>query len=152
MQTFATAHFRPIAYIALHDAEARACATRILEHAGWTVLHQPTGFHLLHAISGLIEGDHAWLRPGLIVVDAFARGCAGTTIATGLRELGITIPIVLVTAAGQPLALPTADPMLRVTTLADVERVVGELAPNIAHAARLYGQASSSKPVPSLAT
>ena len=108
----------PIAYVSLHDVPTRMRVHAILEQAGWTVLDQPTGFHVLQALSGLIEGDHGWVRPGLIVIDAFSRGCAGTTIAAGLRELGIAIPIVLVTKPAK---------------LDEVERVVAEVAPNIAH-------------------
>lgn len=100
MQTGHSEQFRPIAYVALQDADARTRVASLLERAGWTVLHQPTGFHVLQAISGLIEGDHSWLRPGLIVIDAFSRGCAGTSIAAGLRDLGIAIPIVVVAAPG----------------------------------------------------
>ena len=133
MQAAKTEQFKPLADIALQDAQARARVASILEHAGWTVRHQPSGFHLLQAIAGLIEGDHAWMRPGLIVIDAFSRGCAGTTIALGLRELGIGIPIVLVTAAGQPQPLPQTDRMLRVAPVTDVERVVRELVPAIGH-------------------
>lgn len=139
-----TEQFKPIAYIALQDAQARARVASTLEHAGWTVLHQPTGFHLLQAIAGLIEGDHAWMRPGLIVIDAFSRGCAGTTIALGLRELGITIPIVLVTAPGQPLPLPQTDRMLRVSPVTEVERVVHELVPRIANSPCSPTSASAS--------
>lgn len=96
---------RPVAYIAIHDRAARARIVSVLEHAGWAVIPQPTGFHVIQAISGVIEGDHTWLQPSLIVVDARARGCAGTTIAAGLRELGITIPIVLVAAPGESLPI-----------------------------------------------
>jgi FixJ family two-component response regulator len=88
--------WRPVAYVTMHDASARAKITAVLERAGWAVISEPTGFHLIQALAGVIEDGQAWLRPGLIVIEARARGCAGTTIAAGLRELGIEIPIVLV--------------------------------------------------------
>ena len=119
--------FRPVAYVSIQDAAERARVVDALERAGWLVIPQPTGFHLIRAIAGVIEGDYAWLKPGLIVVDAWSRGCAGTTIAAGLRELGIAIPIVLVTAPGEAPPLP-ADRTLRVVDAAQVETVVGELA------------------------
>jgi hypothetical protein len=65
-------------------------------------------------MADVIEGEQTWRRPALIVIDAFARGCAGTTIALGLRDLGIAIPIVLVTAPGQPVPITSTDPMLHV--------------------------------------
>lgn len=97
--------FRPVAYVSVQDAAERARLIDVLERAGWLVIPQPTGFHLIRAIAGVIEGDYPWLRPGLIVVDAWSRGCAGTTIAAGLRELGIAIPIVVV-EPGQAPAIP----------------------------------------------
>lgn len=111
---------RPVAYIAIHDRAARARIVSILERAGWAVIPQPTGFHVIQAISGVIEGDQTWLRPSLIVVDARARGCSGTTIAAGLRELGITIPIVLVAAPGDVLpASPDGTPYIVDSASAD---------------------------------
>lgn len=99
--------FRPVAYVSIQDAAERARVVDALERAGWLVIPQPTGFHLIRAIAGVIEGDYAWLKPGLIVVDAWSRGCAGTTIAAGLRELGIAIPVVVV-APGEAPPLPAA--------------------------------------------
>ena len=94
---------------------------------GWAVITQPTGFHLIQAISGVIEGHRGWLQPGLIVIDAWSRGCAGTTIAAGLRDLGIAIPIVLVAAPGEALPV-SSDAMLRIVDTASIERVATELA------------------------
>jgi CheY-like chemotaxis protein len=115
-----------IAYISMQDPDARAPLVAVLERAGWTVISEPTGFHLVSAISGVIEGDRNWLRPDLIIVDAWARGCAGTTIAAGLRELGITIPIVLVAARDQPLPL-SPDRTLRITEADNAAQVVDEV-------------------------
>lgn len=120
-------HWRPVAYVTMQDSTARAGIVAALERAGWAVIPQPTGFHLIQAIAGVIEGHHPWLRPGLIVVDARSRGCAGTTIAAGLRDLGITIPIVLVAAPSE--ALPgSEDSTLRIVDAASAARAVAELA------------------------
>lgn len=118
--------WRPIAYVALKDTITRTRVVNILERAGWLVFAQPTGFHLLAAIADVIE-DRTWLKPGLIVIDAHARGCAGTTIAAGLRDLGIVIPIVLIAAPNEALPL-SSDDMLRITESASAEAVVDELA------------------------
>jgi hypothetical protein len=120
-------HYRPVAYVAMQDRAARQRIIHVLERAGWVVIPQPSGFHLIQAIAGLIDGHQPWLRPGLIVVDAHARGCAGTTIAAGLRDLGITIPIVLIAASGE--ALPVSpDRTLRIVDDASAEQTVAELA------------------------
>jgi hypothetical protein len=119
--------WQPIAYVALADPDARHRLATLLERAGWTVIVPPTGFHLVRAIAGVIEGQHLWRRPSLIVVDAWARGCAGTTIATGLRELGIMIPIVLVAAPGESLPVSSL-PRVHIVERELAERVVADLA------------------------
>lgn len=121
------ASWRPVAYLTIQDSVARARIAGALERVGWTVIPQPTGFHLIQAIAGVIDGHQTWLRPGLIAIDANSRGCAGTTIAAGLRDLGITIPIVLIAAPGAPLPL-SPDPMLRIVDTAGAEAAVTELA------------------------
>lgn len=120
-------HWRPVAYVAMHDRVARQRIVSALERTGWAVIPQPTGFHLVQAIAGVIDGQQPWLRPGLIVVDAGSRGCAGTTIAAGLRDLGIMIPIVLIAAPGEALPV-SADRALRIVDSAAAERAVAELA------------------------
>ena len=119
--------WRPVAYVTLHDKTAREEIVKVLERAGWAVIPQPTGFHLIEAISGVIEGQQTWLRPSMIVIDARSRGCSGVTIAAGLRELGITMPIVLVAAPGE--ALPVSpDQTLRIVDAASAKTTVTELA------------------------
>jgi hypothetical protein len=126
--SYPTEPFSSLAYIALDDLALRARVISILEDAGWTVVTEPTGFHLLGDIADVIDGEHTSRRPGLIVIDAYARGCAGATIALGLRELDITIPIVLALAPGQPRPAASSDRMLHVVERDCVERVVHELA------------------------
>ena len=120
-----TSRWRPVAYVAMQDPTARRRITTVLERAGWVVRPQPSGFHLVQAIAGVIEGHQPWLRPGLIVVDAHARGCAGTTIAAGLRDLGIVIPIVLVTAPGQALPVSPDDTLWIVDDVSAETTVAG---------------------------
>src|ERR1051325_6445055 len=119
--------WRPVAYLTVQDDSARARITSALDRMGWAVITQPTGFHLIRAISGVIEGHRGWLRPELIVIAAWSRGCAGTTIAAGLRDLGIAIPIVLVAAPGETLPV-SSDATLRIVDTTSVERAVTELA------------------------
>jgi CheY-like chemotaxis protein len=119
--------WRPMAYVTIEDEVAHAEIVSTLERCGWAVIPQRTGFHLIQAISDVIEGHRSWLRPSMIVIDARARGCSGVTIAAGLRDLGITIPIVLVAARGETLPV-SADQTLRIVDAASAKSAVTELA------------------------
>jgi hypothetical protein len=99
MMTHTSTNWRPIAHIAVQDVVCRAAVVETLRRRGWSVVEQPTGLHLIHAISGIILGDQPSLQPGLIVADAIGRGCNGESIALGLRDLGLRIPIVLITSS-----------------------------------------------------
>jgi hypothetical protein len=90
------APWRPVAYIAVDDATCRARIAETLQRLGWNPIEQPSGFHVLRAIADVIERDGGYVPPGLIIVDEISRGCSGSTLAKGLRELGCAIPIVLV--------------------------------------------------------
>ncbi|MBZ0233845.1 MAG: hypothetical protein K8M05_16065 [Deltaproteobacteria bacterium] len=96
--------WRPVAYIAVDDPTCRAGATAALERLGWTVIERPSGFHILSAITDVVEQQALGSRPGLIIVDEISRGCSGATLARGLCELGCSIPIVLVRDPWSPLA------------------------------------------------
>jgi FixJ family two-component response regulator len=104
MTNHTSTEWRPIAHVSVQDAACRIAIVDTLYRRGWSVVEQPTGLHLIHAISGLILGDQPWLRPGLIVADAAARGCSGLSIAAGLRDLGSRIPVVVVARAADELA------------------------------------------------
>lgn len=116
---------RPIAYVTLKDAAVRDRVVQRLYRAGWAVRTPSTGFHLIEQISDLIEARTRRSRPDLIVIDAHARGCAGTTIAAGLRELGITIPIVIVTGPGETVRAAAGA---EIVDRDRVEQVVARLA------------------------
>jgi CheY-like chemotaxis protein len=118
---------RPVAYVAMQEPADRERITSVLERAGWAVVLQPSGFHLIQAIAGIIDGHEDRLQPCLIVVDARSRGCTGTTIAAGLRDLGITIPIVLIAGPGEALPVST-DQSLRIVDSASAAKVVADLA------------------------
>ena len=118
---------RPVAYVSMQDAARRARVIAVLEGAGWTVVTQPSGFHVVHAIADVIEGRRAWLQPSLIVIDTHSPGCAGTTVALGLRELGIEIPIVLVGSPGETLPV-SPDQMLRIVDASAADAAVAEIA------------------------
>ena len=111
MTNHASTEWHPIAHIAVADPACRAAIIDTLNRRGWSIVEQPTGLHLIHALSGLILGDQPWLRPGLIVADAAARGCSGLSIARGLRDLGSRIPVVVVARAADELAAMHEGPL-----------------------------------------
>ena len=126
----------PLAYVALADPRERDAVLSTLSRAGWESVAQPTGFHLLQALADVIEGSHR--APDLIVIDAFARGCAGATIARGLRELGIATPVVLVAPRDVKL---DADARTYVVEAGTAARAVEALAAPLraSHAALIGG-------------
>ena len=127
MMTHTSTKWRPIAHIAVQDAKCRSAIAETLQRLGWSVVEQPTGLHLIHAISGIILGDQPWLRPGLIVADAVGRGCSGASIALGLRDLGLHIPVVLITGSTDKLpppngAITIVDPAYAASSVARLAR------------------------------
>jgi hypothetical protein len=90
------APWRPVAYVSVDDDTSRARIVDDLQRLGWTVSEQPSGFHVLSALADVIDTGGTDPRVGLIVVDEISRGCSGSTLARGLRDLGSTIPLVLV--------------------------------------------------------
>jgi CheY-like chemotaxis protein len=111
MKNHASTEGHPIAHVTVDNVAYRAAIVDTLHRHGWSVVVHPTGLHLIHAISGLILGDQPWLRPGLIVADAAARGCSGLSIARGLRDLGSRIPVVVVARAADELATGRDGPL-----------------------------------------
>jgi hypothetical protein len=118
--------WRPIANISVDDGPCRMKIKDALHRQGWAVVEHPTGFHLITAIAEIIEGAQPWLQPGLIVVDAVSRGCLGTTIAAGLRDLGIDIPIIIIRKPGDPTPI-NEDPHTHVVELANAATRIAEL-------------------------
>lgn len=94
---------RPIAHVAIRDERRRAAIAGSLRREGWQVLESPTGFHLLEHLSPAILGEAATPMPALLVVDAISPGCSGLTIAAGLREMGHSMPVVLVASEDRPV-------------------------------------------------
>ena len=127
MNTHTSTEWHPIAHVTIEDAGCRAAIIDTLHRRGWSVVEQPTGLHLIHAISGLILGDQPWLRPGMIVADAAARGCSGLSIARGLRELDARIPVVVVARATDELSA-MRDGRLTIVAPSNAVKTVEQLA------------------------
>ncbi len=122
------------AYIAINNHTERARIGEALHRRGWTVIEHATGFHLLSELADVIDGKTEKL-PGLLVVDAVGRGCAGLTIAAGLRDLGVVVPLVLVAHPGLH-APDTDDGAVRVVTSENALQALDEIAPSTGSTAR----------------
>jgi DNA-binding response OmpR family regulator len=90
-------HSRPVCYLAIRNDQTRTAVEAQLARRGFEVIETPSGFHLLEALSGSILGDAP--RPvDLVVVEERLPGCRGSSIAEGLRALGMNIPVAVVDA------------------------------------------------------
>lgn len=125
-QMATSAQDRPVVYIAVEDSACRAAIADALRHQGAAVLEYRTGFHLLGALAELIEGGRPPLRPGLLVVDAVLRGCSGMTIASGLGDLGLQIPVAVVTKPGEPV--PDFHGPIQIVSASRAASAIAELA------------------------
>lgn len=106
----------PTCYTVIRDATTRRKISDSLAALGWSVVQPPTALDLLHELSGCILGDRPPRPVDLVVVEEAAPGCRGSTIARGLRELGISVPVALIATAPPPV-IPPEDPEQRVFVL-----------------------------------
>lgn len=90
------ATWRPLAHVALRDDQLRRKVVEGLRAQGWAVVDAESGHHLLLNLSGFLMDLEPWWPPKLVVVDVISPGCLGTTIAEGLRDLGLPVTTVLV--------------------------------------------------------
>jgi len=86
----------PICYTAIRDEAIRAELARSLAQLGWRVVERPTGFHIVQELADVILERAPAPPVGLLVVDEPSHGCRGSSIARGLRELGIQVPVTVV--------------------------------------------------------
>jgi hypothetical protein len=86
----------PVSYIAIRDAALRARVASELATLGWHVVERPSGFHLVEELADVILERAPKPQVGLVVVEEPSPGCRGSSLALGLRELGIDVPITVV--------------------------------------------------------
>jgi CheY-like chemotaxis protein len=91
---------QPLALTSIADVKERKRVRKLLRKRGCKVHELESGYHLVQAMSGVILGG-APDPIQVIVCDAISAGCSGVTIAAGLRDLRLDIPVVLI--------WPTAD-------------------------------------------
>src|SRR5688572_29836158 len=90
------AEWREFAYVVIEDPMCRVAVVQALLVAGWRVEQRATAFHLIEDLCDLIIEGGERAGPGLLVLDARARGCSGISIAHGLRALGVEVRIILI--------------------------------------------------------
>jgi hypothetical protein len=86
----------PTCYTAIRDATIRAQLARSLARLGWRVIERQTGYHLIEELADVILEKAPKPPIGLVVVDEPSPGCRGSSIARGLRELGIEVPVTVI--------------------------------------------------------
>lgn len=114
-----------VAHVAVSDTILREVLAHELREIGFTAVGAPDGYHLLQSLSDALCSNAPRNNVGLIVVDAVSRGCCGTTIAAGLRELGWNGPIVLLADDPSDTDIPdvhTATPRLAPILVAQLGR------------------------------
>jgi hypothetical protein len=124
------APWRPTAYVSVGDDACRARVVDTLQRLGWITTEHASGFHILSALADDIdEGGGVKARVELIVVDEVSHGCSGATLARGLRDLGCSVPIVLVrgpwsasTRGSYGRSVHVVDRAQAHTTIADLVR------------------------------
>jgi CheY-like chemotaxis protein len=126
-QMATSAPWRPVVYIAVEDSAYRTAIVDALHRQGAAVIEYRTGFHLLGALADLIEGAQPPLKPGLLVVDAVSPGCSGITIAAGLRDLDVDIPVVIVARPGDPVVDDSDDRLIRVVSASHAASSISEI-------------------------
>jgi hypothetical protein len=132
--------WRPVAYLAIRDDAMRTRLEAVLRQTGWTTISAPTGVDLVHALSGLILGDESRVDVGLVVVDEALPGCRGSTIAAGLRDLGIVVPVAIIAPDrfdDQLAGLDDPDRGIYVLDAASAQVAVGAIAHARTVAARM---------------
>jgi FixJ family two-component response regulator len=122
-----SAHCRPVVYIAVQDRTCRAAIVDALHRQGLAAIECPTGYHVIEATADVIDGCQLALGPALIIVDAMSRGCSGMTIAAGLRDLDVRIPVVIVARPGDAI-VDSDDPMIRVVHASHAASAIAEIA------------------------
>ncbi len=101
----------PTCYTAIRDEAIRAELARSLAELGWRVVERRTGFHLVEELADVILERAPRPAIGMVVVDEPSPGCRGSSIARGLRDLGIEVPV---TVIAPPEVAPPEAPEERI--------------------------------------
>jgi CheY-like chemotaxis protein len=105
-------YWRPVAHVALANHRDARQISVALQRQGYLVFEHADGVALVAALADHIE-QRQGRPPDLIVADVRARGCSGATVASGLHELGIITPVILIAGATDPV--PVRDQLWTVS-------------------------------------
>lgn len=83
--------------LAEDDPEMRALLSQVLRRAGYEVRETTDGKAALAVLT-----DRDWFRdrPDVLITDVRMPGCDGLSVAAAIREMGLNLPVVLMTAFG----------------------------------------------------
>lgn len=91
----------PRILVAEDDGEMRRLLVSALARDGYDVLPAPNGIELLADLAASLL-DPEERRPDLIITDVRMPGVSGLDILAGLRADGWRMPVILITAFGDP--------------------------------------------------
>jgi hypothetical protein len=87
---------KPTCYTAIRNAATRAELMQSLTKLGWRVVDRKSTYHLVEELADVILGKAPKPEVDLVVVEEPSPGCRATTLARGLRELGIAVPVTVI--------------------------------------------------------
>jgi two-component system response regulator FixJ len=108
-----TARFR--CHVVDDDPEVRRTLERLLRSAGFTAILYDSGLAVLDAASGL--------SPGCMIVDVRMPGMDGLELLARLSDLGIDLPVIMMTGHGD---VPTAVRAMKAGAVDFIEKPIDE--------------------------
>jgi CheY-like chemotaxis protein len=123
---------RAVVLVAEDDRELRRLVSKVLANDGHDVVEVPDGTAFLDYLTASAGSRRA---PDVIVSDIFMPGSSGLEVLARMRELGVDVPVVLMTAYANQLAKAGAADLGAVTVLEkpfeldDLRMIVLNLAP-----------------------
>jgi CheY-like chemotaxis protein len=93
---------RACVLLAEDDFELRRLLIRALEKDGHRIIEIATGAELVHRLGRSLEATGADMSPDLIVMDIRMPGWSGLEVLEALHDVGSDIPVIIMTAFGDP--------------------------------------------------
>jgi len=88
-------------FVAEDDPEMRAFLSSVFARRGYEVTDARSGAHALELLGDVLLGlGSRRFAPDLVVTDQCMPGCDGLELIEALREIGASMPIILITAFG----------------------------------------------------
>ncbi len=93
---------RPRVFLAEDDDDLRGALTQFLEAEGYEVLALQDGRALLERLGAALLAEPERDRPDVVLTDVRMPGATGLGVLERIRERGATMPVVLMSAFGDP--------------------------------------------------